>query len=291
MFLSELNGIKPSRRKYLPSCRFIDPTGVFGVEIEVEFGRGNDKVIPDGEMWKLDSDGSLRDNGAEYISVPMFGEDAANAVDALSAELVEAAPELSHRCGLHVHIDVSGMTVNELLAFVVAVSFAEPSLYKYVGEERRDNIHCLPFSDTGNMMPWLNGIKYGQSSSEISGAIRNMCKYSGFNILPVMYQGSVEFRHHKGEYRAERIIEWVNILQTLKQAALTYSALEMSCMSKDQIERLVVPTGIEYTYNDWLNGFLTAKDVLNYNRLENGWNEVKDDYHDEARLTKLRGDQ
>lgn len=290
MLLSELNGIRPSRRKYRPSNRFVDDYGVFGVEIEVEFG-DKCKVMPEAEMWKLDSDGSLRNNGVEYISVPMFGEDAANALDGLSEELTAAGPELSHRCGLHVHIDVSGMTVEELLSYVVVVSFAEPLLYKYVGVTRRENIHCLPFSDTGNMMPFLNGIKYGQSTHEVATAIRHMCKYSGFNILPVMYQGSVEFRHHSGEYNAERIIEWVNILQTLKLVALRYSAVDLSNMNKEAIESLIGLPGIDYTNEDYMNGFLTSKDVLNFTRLEAGWEEVKADYNDDRRLHALTGDK
>ena len=143
MQLSELTGIKPSKRKYQPSSTFYDPTGVMGIEIEGEYG-DNTAFQANTDYWHQEPDGSLRNNGMEYISKPMFGEDAVDALTELEEGLTGRGYEITPRCGLHVHLDVSGASVGELLSTLVGFALVENAIYKYVGVERRDNIYCLP---------------------------------------------------------------------------------------------------------------------------------------------------
>ena len=285
MLLSELTGIRPTRRSYLPSGEFYDPTGIFGIEIEVEFD--TPKVYrPNEDFWRHDSDGSLRGWNAEYISdPPIFGADAVRALTELSEEIEEYNPNCSWRCGLHVHLDVSGLTVLELLAFVVGCSLVEPALFRYVGMERKENINCLPFADTGNVLTWLNGIKYGNTNNEILSSINSLCKYSGINLKPITYQGSVEFRHHKGTYDAKRIMEWVNILMRIKGESIKHHPTQLASLSREEISERLLDNKLEYTQNDYLTGYLTAKDVLNFNKLEDDWENIKAPYFDPSYLT------
>ena len=169
---------------------------------------------------------------------------------------------------------------------VVGFALVEPALFRYVGKNRRENIHCLPFSDTGNVWPLLNNIKYG-SQREILDAINNLCKYSGINLRPIAYQGSVEFRHHAGEYRANEIIKWVNILMRIKKESIRIAPQHLANMSRAELRTRLLGDEIEYTQPDYLEGYYTAKDVLNFNKLESTWTETKSPYYNPDYLNPL----
>lgn len=286
--LSDINGIHPTIRSYAPSERFVEPTTTIGIEIEVE--GADSRLNLDQELWRMTSDGSLRNNGLELVSTPLFGEDVVTALQAAESELTKAAAIISTRCGLHIHIDVSAFTTDQLLSMSCALALVEKFIYKYVGEDRRDNIFCLPLSDTALLLPFYNNIKYGHDNSSIVRAIKKTQKYSGFNILPILTQGSVEFRHHKGTFSTEEIIAWINIIMRIREAGLNHSALDLVNMSYNQIISVLLEDGNRefdermYNRQDHLDGWLVAKDILNFNKLEEVWNTVKDVYINENRI-------
>jgi len=284
MLLSEVSGIKPSSRTFKPSNEFVSPSCPVGIEIEVEGLGYRHRVPTNPEFWDKTDDGSLRNGGMELVSKPVFGEDIILALDDLTVALEGKPYILSDRCGLHIHIDASGMTTEQLLANCCAYALVESALYNYVGNKRRENIFCLPISRTGNILPYLNSIKYGRTSEEIADAILGTCKYSGFNILPVMRQGSIEYRHHAGTVDKDKIIKWINIIMQIREAAFNYSAVELTSMEYEFVKEILLPPDIEYSYQDWLDGYITAKDILNFNKLETEWMEVKDIFSDDSRI-------
>ena len=286
MQLSEITGIKRCTRTYRPSEEVYDPYCVVGVEIEVEYGN-NRAYAPDRSLWKTASDGSLREGGLEYVTEPMFGEDLVTALVQIEQGLISHKANISFRCGLHVHVDVSGFSIDQLLSFITLVGMVEPALFEYVGKERANNIHCLPFSDTGNVLPWLNGIKYGQTTKEILQSVKKLCKYSGFNVLPILTQGSVEFRHHRGTYSKEAILNWINILLKLRTESMRYTAVDIAAMSREEINSIFMSGKALLSPEQYRVGRLTAKDILNFNHLEDGWNSIKDRYYNKARLPQL----
>ena len=289
--LADISGIHPTTRLYSPSDRLVEPTTTVGIEIEVEnVGR---HVDINEELWVLTNDGSLRNNGIELVSRPLFGEDIIVALEEAQRELERVEARLTSRCGLHIHIDVSGLSTDQLLSLTCAVALAEKTIYNYVGNDRRDNIYCLPISDTANLLPFYNAIKYGHDRSEIVRAIKKTQKYSGFNILPILTQGSVEFRHHKGTFNADEIIAWINIIMGIREAGINFSALDLVSMGYNQIithmfgsraAELCGRTGEQ----DFLDGWMVAKDILNFNKLEEVWEQVQDVYTRDNRVN-LRG--
>lgn len=278
--LSDITGISPTTRTFLPSDDFVSPACVVGMEVEVEMGR-NRAPTPHEEYWSLTDDGSLRNNGIEYVSKPLFGKDIIKALDNLTEILPGSGYTISERCGFHVHIDVSEMTTSQLLSFCCGYALIESAIYNYVGNDRRENIYCLPLSATGNIIPFLNSIKYGRNNTEIRTSIEQTCKYSGFNILPVLYQGSVEFRHHRGTISKEAIIRWINIIMRIREAAFRREATALTNSTYEEVRQILLGTDastISYSRQDWLSGYITAKDILNFNKLEDSWNEIQDFY-------------
>jgi hypothetical protein len=60
-------------------------------------------------------------------------------------------------------------------------------------------------------------------------------KYSAFNIAPVISQGSIEFRHHRGEYNPEVLINWVNMVLAMKRYTVSLGEQRMTSGFIDNI--------------------------------------------------------
>lgn len=286
ILLSELNGIKPTRRLFRADDSYPIADGVVGIEIEME----NMPMyrVQGNEFWDVVSDGSLRNNGLEFVSKPLFGEDIGVALGLFNEEVEKNSPVISSRCGLHVHLDVTAFTTDDLLSLCVAVALVEDALYKYVGIERKDNIYCLPMANTDNILPYLNSIKYGRDRSAIRDAIKKTHKYSGFNILPILNQGSVEFRYHAGTLSVDVITKWIKILQHIVLISTRYTAQDLVAMSREAVNARVLWHGAPEVALDeegYMSGMLTAKDVLNFTKLEDVWKSITDVYVDDSNFS------
>jgi hypothetical protein len=289
--LADISGIYPSTRLYKPSDVFVSPTTTVGIEIEVEEVTQNLNLNQ--ELWHTTDDGSLRNHGVELVSTPVFGEDIIAALTEAERELVRVNARITSRCGLHIHIDVSGLTTDQLVSMTCALALAEKTLYRYVGVERRDCVFCLPLSDTAQLLPFYNAIKYGHDRHTIVGAIKKTQKYSGFNILPILTQGSIEFRHHTGTFSTEAIISWINIVMGIREAGVNYSATTLVDMPYNEIIRVLFGSRAEELCGstgerDFKDGWLVAKDILNFNKLEEVWGTIMDVYVINERVN-LRG--
>lgn len=288
MLLSEVSGISPTIRTFRPSSKLVSPTCAMGIEIEVENVRSRINVNP--ELWNITDDGSLRNSGMELVSTTIFGEDILTALDDAENALDNIGVEITHRCGLHLHMDVSSFNTEQLISLACATALAEGAIYNYVGQERRDNIYCLPFSGTSNIVPFFNSIKYGETTREIHKAIKDTTKYSGFNILPILRQGSVEYRHHPGTYKADTILRWINIVQQLRETALAYNSRDLLSLPYNSIKRILfgqyeeLMCGYPEVDSDLQNGWMVAKDILNFNKLEDAWANIRDIYRNPSRV-------
>jgi len=281
--LADITGVQPTTRTFTPSSEFELPVCPIGIEVEVELGDSRQPSI-DQEYWSVDGDGSLRNNGIEFISKPLFGQDIIRALDILTNALDGVGHEINARCGLHIHIDVSELTTEQLVSMCTAYALVEKSIYRYVGLDRMDNIYCLPLSQTGNIVPYLNSIKYEADKGAILNSISATSKYTGFNILPIMYQGSVEFRHHKGTADKETIMRWINIIMRIKNVGMHYDAARLAQLPYQQLRSIILHSAMEYTEEDYREGLMTAKDILNFTHLTHGWDAIRDAYGDEDRL-------
>lgn len=293
--LADITGIKPTALVYEKDTSLIQPSLIFGVELEAEGVEEGLRHMVSEELLEVTTDGSLRNNGVEVVTRELFGKDAVKAVTEGCRLLQRANAVVNHRTGLHVHLNVVGFSVEDLVSLLVAVAIAEPSLYNYVGEERRNNIYCLPIGDTDNLLTYLNDIKYCKRNPDIRRAIESTQKYSGFNILPILTQGSVEFRQHPGTIDETEVLRWVNILMGIHRVATQWDAVELSNLPTMQLREVLFPRS---TLADMVcpldvapqlieRGRMTAKDILNYNKLDSIWEQVKDIYSKPSRITGL----
>lgn len=212
---------------HTPHSDFVENTTQFGVEVEAERA-----ILPSGyswdgmHYWNPHVDDSLRDNGCEYTFVkPLFGTDARIALMGLCDMAKRRGFRISGRCGLHVHIDVRDMGLVQFKSFCVLYSILEKLIYRWVGDNREDNIFCLPWyhaeGDLNSLCTVLDLSKDRPDglSPEVHDVFINMQRYAGLNLNAVAKFGSAEFRHMKTTFDYERIKTWINILLSLKQAA------------------------------------------------------------------------
>jgi len=124
--------------KINPFKRFV------GVEMETEPEENNRFTISEAQIilnndrniksqWKAKTDGSLNSGGIEFITSPLNG-------DLLFNELNKGCDIINHkigygvnaRCGLHIHIDATGLKEQELKKVFVVFSVFEKELLKIV---------------------------------------------------------------------------------------------------------------------------------------------------------------
>jgi Putative amidoligase enzyme len=192
-----------------------------GIEIEIE-----NIVCPIDDLiyWIRKPDGSLRDNGWEYVSHPIKGDDISYALSELKQNLEpENDPVFSGRTSVHVHMNVLDMSVDQLRSLIVLYLCFERALYNFSSPHRYKNIFCTPISQT-EYGAFLNKLL----TEEFLPNVRHWAKYTGFNLLPTRTLGTVEFRHMKGTLASELIVIWINIIQQLKIAAMDTTFEQLS---------------------------------------------------------------
>lgn len=167
----------------------------FGVEIEVEHCR----EWPQGWWWQITEDGSLRNNGMEFLSPPATLAQIHDGIDRFYAEGFDVYGwKSSKRTGIHLHMDTSTLTMDELGAFLTAYAALEPVLFNVLcGPDREENIYCVPWYRAKEQALYVQGLMrdYKAGGREVLlNACAQACKYNALYIEPLRRYGTVEFR-------------------------------------------------------------------------------------------------
>jgi hypothetical protein len=213
----------------LPDC-FI------GIEVEVENICNPIRNKEALNIWDITEDGSLRNWGREFISLPIPAKYARFALDRLMEALEEEnEPQFTSRTGIHIHVNVQDMNINQLVSFVLLYYVTERLLYRFVGRERKNNIFCVPLQNTNYFLHIYNAVKINNKElTEViiddlhafKSIIEEWKKYLGLNLLPILRYGTVEFRHLYGTRDVDLIVNWINIILSLKKAAMEVTNFE-----------------------------------------------------------------
>lgn len=194
------------------------PSVYLGLEIEAEKVRNkyHQNLIPG--SWQMIQDGSLKDEGSEFVTVPIHFQYIEMELRRLFAAVPTA--HFSPRTSIHVHMNSRDFTDNELKKFLILYLIFERNLYKFSGDRWLNNF-CMPLH--GNPQMVISLLK-----TLISGGFDSIswCKYYGLNLLPLVGEsgsseriGTVEFRHMIGNNDVEYIMSWCNLILRLKLAA------------------------------------------------------------------------
>jgi len=206
------------------------PTTFVGVEIELE--NVVLKTNPPNTCRKTD-DGSLKIKGAEFITIPIQFKYLEVELDRLFGSLDK--PLVSSRCSVHVHLNARDFTLDELKTFVALYMVFERSLYRLSGD-RWNNIFCVPLQMY--LEPVTKFFSYMNKFYNIPKEKYSWFKYYGLNLSPLFGGessciGTIEFRQKAGSVSTESIINWINLIVSLKLYAKKISSKEFLAKIED----------------------------------------------------------
>jgi hypothetical protein len=259
-------------KQYSPQINLIDNQTFIGIEMEVEriYRTSGFLQINEGTfLWRNTEDNSLRNDGREFVSLPIRGDNIPFALEVINAHFKKDKTCLQHefsdRTSVHIHMNARDLSIEQVMTFTLAYLLVEPLLYKFVGGDRAKNIFCVPITESnlsyvvGRMM---TSFENGKLKDCLAHSL-NWQKYTGLNLLPLSVYGTIEFRHMTGTSDEQTLLTWINLILSLKKYALSVSYSTL----KDLI--LSLNTTSEYVQT-LRNIFGEYADILQTDNLQGG---------------------
>lgn len=199
-----------------------DPGCFIGIEVEVE----NTQALDGLQMWTVTKDNSLRNNGYEFVSKPIRGRLVELALVELEAHLKKRTPKhtFSDRTSVHIHVNVRHLEMEQLASLILLYTALEPLFFKYTEKipnaNRRENNYCVPIEDSKSFIRYMAGVGnyYKHKNPEyLKNSIEGWKKYTALNLLPIINQGTIEFRHMGGNIDVPYIMTWINMILSLRK--------------------------------------------------------------------------
>lgn len=223
-------------KAFKPTHKLVDNSTYVGIEVEVERVFKESSMIPlsnDNFLWKNTEDNSLRNNGREFVSVPVCGDDILYSLSVLNNFLTKdktcVGHEFTDRTSVHVHMNARTMSVEHLFNFLLTYLLVEPILYRYVGGDRAKNIFCVPITES-SLAPTINKALSFYENNRFTDALMVFSrwqKYTGLNLLPIHNYGTVEFRHMVGTKDETILSTWINLIFKIKRYSSKFSYQEL----------------------------------------------------------------
>lgn len=201
---------------------FVAPSALIGIEIEVE---NISSCPPCDYYWKAKQDGSLRNNGIEFTSIPLRAQQVPYALDYIERALADRGnkPDFSPRTSIHVHLNARDMTWDQVKLLVLLYAVFERHFFHMAGTKREQSIFCVPLYASNQMLNW----------HRLSDFVTRWHKYNALNLGTLIggqdmpSYGTIEFRHLYGTLDRRVLIPWINSILCLRQASNDYKLEDM----------------------------------------------------------------
>lgn len=206
-----------------PTIEVVSQNELIGIEIEME---NMPSWADTNYYWSAKKDGSLRNYGVEYVSIPLRACQIEWALNYLEKrfEDTDCNPDFSSRTSTHIHLNVRDITKEQHKNLVLLYAMFEKHFFKFAEPDREKSLFCVPLYATYHMQRYERMI-----DQEVS----YWSKYLALNILPTIPNddtgtyGTVEFRHLHGTMDPYKIVEFVNSILCLKQEAKKWKHVEL----------------------------------------------------------------
>lgn len=197
----------------------------YGIEVEAEnFDpmRRAAEARALSRYWNIKDDGSLRNNGVEFVSKFLPDEDVPGAVSLLYGR-TRRMWRPSVRTGIHIHVNMLHLSWAQVLRVLEYYAFAEPLLFSYLGSEREENIYCVP---------WYRAPQEAELVSSCINRgdmfrLRESCKYSALFCGPMRTFGTIEFRHAPTFTTEEQMMLWWKIVRCIGDSYLLHDPVDL----------------------------------------------------------------
>lgn len=165
--------------------------------------------------WELKHDSSVAGAGLELVSPKLYGNAGFTELKTVCTALNSVQATVNRSCGLHVHHDMEGRTVDQIKRQVLMFLNRQHLIAHMVAPSRRTNHYSAPWSITQVQQLEAFSLNSARTLRDISyigprGAI---------NLQAYAAHGSVEIRFHNGTTSFKKIAAWVRFGQALFAAA------------------------------------------------------------------------
>ena len=183
-----------------------DPLLLYGLELEIE--RVEQDMAVNGMV--VATDGSLRNNGLEFITRPMYLNGVASCLQTFFTKNRLTEDNYSERTSIHVHTNCNDLTPDQVASVCVLYQVFEKVLFSWIGNDREANIFCVPWSETT-----VSYQTVGRLVEQNTNALRDWNKYTALNLAPLTRFGTIEWRHMNGHSDMARILLWCQLIGCL----------------------------------------------------------------------------
>lgn len=177
-----------------------------GLECEIESYRGLGGDLNSG--WNITEDGSLRNEGREFVSGANARTTLIDGFKRLHSTLItyEKFPKFSERTSIHVHANCQNLDMDHVSNIVKMYALYEEMFFAMCEPSRRHNIHCVPLTET-----YLPAVY----RSNLPAMIDRWHKYTALNIKRLVDLGTIEFRHMEGHDNPQKLDNWLKVIENL----------------------------------------------------------------------------
>lgn len=189
---------------------------LYGVEIEVE--NVHQVRWIDGTRWRTVPDGSLRNNGMEFVSDPLTRADMLRELATYyrNAALLGYQPHV--RTGIHVHADMRWRTLEQVAAICTLYSALEPAMFELCGPQREEGIYCVPWYRSTDDVRLLREARDETRAARVERQMTSTCKYSALYLEPLRRFGTIEFRAAPTYQTFPEMARWLTTIHRLIRA-------------------------------------------------------------------------
>lgn len=189
-----------------------------GIEVEVESEKRADPLFS--KFWKTEGDGSLRQNGYEYVlNRPVKRGQVRDALYELDKHIKPYKPIDSFNAGVHVHINVQELSLTQIINMICISACLEDVLLEFCGEKRKGNLFCLRFGDAEGVLEMLEA---AVTTDNYLILYSDDIRYSFLNMKALIEYGSLEYRCMRSDGDILALLTWVDMLLSIKDAAIGY---------------------------------------------------------------------
>lgn len=191
----------------------VSPDLVIGLELETEnchYSARDYQRLVTPMNFAVTTDGSLRGEAYEFISSPMRSDHALAALTDYFSVTGFNEANFTDRCSVHVHVNCLDLDQTEVSSVALLYTIIEEILMEYVGHNRDSNLYCIPWSHCRQHYDLVH--RFLNSPGD---TLKHWNKYTALNLLPLLRQGTIEFRQLYGTADMEVLTKWVNIIGSI----------------------------------------------------------------------------
>ena len=194
------------------------PDWLVGLELEIEeFNPDVDRIFPG---FVFTDDGSLRSTnggiGIEAITKPVSIQFVPGMLEGFFEQFEISHGNYSERCSTHVHFNVEPLEFYQVSTICLVYQAVEQLLFKFIGNDRENNIFCVPWNQCNLSYNIVGDIDGGLAGLRF----KKWQKYSALNLIPITHQGTIEFRHLEGTCDVKRIMNWIALISKIFEYAM-----------------------------------------------------------------------